>query len=192
MRIVLTESNLRQIIKDILKEELACMGSNYIKVQDLTKEIKYGDDEAIEKAAISMSKRIPKGSILIPVPQHSGRAEYTLKLSNRIANLSGCEVLDILKSDPREETLFSKKKKNGGVVKDYSLGFYVADNEEIGNKLKSARNVILIDNVVDSGMTYEQAAKAIENAYGISPWMFSVGVVTNPKDPTRNIIRSVF
>lgn len=188
----MTESNLRQIIKDILKEELACMGSNYIKVQDLTKEIKYGDDEAIEKAAISMSKRIPKGSILIPVPQHSGRAEYTLKLSNRIANLSGCEVLDILKSDPREETLFSKKKKNGGVVKDYSLGFYVADNEEIGNKLKSARNVILIDNVVDSGMTYEQAAKAIENAYGISPWMFSVGVVTNPKDPTRNIIRSVF
>ena len=192
MRISLTESDIRNVVKSVLEEELACMGSDYAKVRDLAKNIKYGNIEAIETAAISMSKKIPRGSILIPVPQHSGNAEYTLRLSNKIAELSGCKVMDILKAAPREYTLFSRKKMNGGVVKEYSLGFYVVGDDSTESTLKSATNVILIDNVVDSGMTYAQAAMAIEKAYAISPWMFSVGVVINPKDPTRNIVRSVF
>lgn len=192
MKISLTESDIRKIVKTVLEEELACMGTNYVKVRELAHNIKLGNSDAIETAAISMSRKIPRGSILIPVPQHTGNAEYTLKLSKRIAELSGCKVMDILKAAPREDTLFSRKKMNGGVVKEYSLGFYVVGDDNTGEKLKSARDIILIDNVVDSGMTYAQAAMTIEKAYGISPWMFSVGVVVNPKDPTRNIVRSVF
>lgn len=188
----LTESYIRKVVESVLEEELACMGADYAKVRELAHSVKRGEADAIEVAAISMARKIPRGSILIPVPQHTGNAEYTLKLSKRIAELSGCMVMDILKAAPREDTLFTRKKMNGGVVKEYSLGFYVVGGANTGEKLKSTRDVILIDNVVDSGMTYAQAAMAIEKAYGISPWMFSVGVVVNPKDPTRNIVRSVF
>ena len=66
MRISLTESDIRKIVKSVLEEELACMGTNYVKVRELAHNIKRGNSDAIETAAISMSRKIPRGFVTVP------------------------------------------------------------------------------------------------------------------------------
>ena len=58
--------------------------------------------------------------------------------------------------------------------------------------MKSARNVILVDNVIDSGTTYEQSREAIKQAYGVDAWLLSLGAVTEPKDKSCDVIRSIY
>lgn len=192
MRITLTESQLFGMIKDIIMESLACMGANYYNVRKLAHDVKNGDSDAIEQAAIMMAKKVPAKSVLIPVPNHSGKAEYTLKLAQRIAQLSNSTAIDILSAKPRSGHLYTVKMKNKGIAPEYDLGFTTSKDENTENILKSARNIILIDNVVDSGMTYQQAENAIRKTYGVNPWMLSLGVVSNPKDTSRNIVRSTY
>ena len=41
-----------------------------------------------------------KNDILIPAPQHTGNAEYTREIAERIASVTGAKVADILKCIP--------------------------------------------------------------------------------------------
>jgi hypothetical protein len=52
----------------------------------------------------------------------------------------------------------------------------------------------LIDNVVSSGVTYEQAQKEIKRRYGVDAWMLSLGAIENsPFDRgEKRVIRSIF
>jgi len=190
--LILTESKFFSLIRESVLEALACLGASYNNVRRLAHDVKTGDSDAIEQAAILMSRKVPANSILIPVPNHSGKADYTLRMAKRIAQLSKSEVLDIIKATPREGTLYTTKIKNKGIAKEQNLGFSVLKSNTVSEKLKNTRNVILIDNVVDSGMTYQQAEERVREAYGVKPWMLSLGAVENPKDTSRDIIRSVF
>lgn len=192
--VYLTESKLRNIIREALQEILetrACLGASYYAVRHLAHDVKAGDLEAIDRAALLMCKYVPVGSIIIPIPQHSGKAEYTLKLANRIAQLSKAKVRDILSTQPRQSSLYMQKQREVDTSK-MNLGFRVFYDKNIAQELKSARNVILIDNAIDSGLTYEQSAQAIKQAYGVDAWLLTLGAVVNPKDKSQDIIRSIY
>lgn len=185
----ITIQEIKNMVLEALNETLACLGVPYPvdadvngdNIRALAHKIKRGDDNAIKKAASILYKYVQPNSILIPIPSHSGRSTYTLKLAQLIAKKSGAKVLDIIYSDPRE-TLYDRKL--GGVsVNNIDLGFHCSEDNDgsIVNLLKHASNVILVDNVVDSGITYEQAHNALLNAYGIDSWMLSLGVVEKSK-----------
>ena len=190
---ILTESELRSFISEAVKETLACLGATYTrKVSHLAHAVKSGDPEAIDTASLLLSRYVPPRSVLIPIPSHDGHATYTLKLAKFIAKRTGAKVLDILKTDARESLYMQKQK---GVDIDYvDLGYWIMNTPEIGEILKSAKNVILVDNVVDSGVTYEQAQKVIKLAYHVDAWMLSLGAVQGSKyDPDeKRVIRSTF
>ena len=190
----LTEEHIRNLIKEVLNElyeTSACLGASYAAVRHLAHDVKAGDLDAIDRAALLMSKYVPPRSVLIPIPQHSGKAEYTLKLANRIAQLSKATVIDVLSMAKRDTTLYVQKQR-GANINNLNLGFSVHYDPSIAQQLKSARNVILIDNVIDSGLTYDQSREAIKQAYNVDAWLLTLGAVTNPKDKSRDVIRSIY
>ena len=67
--------------------------------------------------------------------------------------------------------------------------FYSDYNKDL---LQKARNVILVDNVIDSGTTYEQARAAIKEAYGVDAWLLTLGAVIDPIDKSKDVIRSIY
>ena len=193
-RIYITESKLyeiiSQVIKQVLDETSACLGANYGSVRSLAHDVKAGDKDAIDKASLIMMNYVPVNSILIPIPSHTGKATYTLTLANFIAKRTKSRVLDILSSDARE--MLYKQKIRGVDVGKIDLGFRTDKNDEIEKILRSVRNVILIDNVIDSGATYEQAKSLIKNVYGVDAWLLSLGAIENPHNKSYDVIRSIY
>lgn len=194
-KVIITEEKLTQLISHLILEELACLGGDYRKrIRFLCHLIKDGDMEAIDEASIILAKYVPPGSVLIPVPSHFGHSTYTLALANLIAKRSKSKVMDILSSPPRD-SMYNLKFKNGDVENiDLKFSADSDNNEQIATELRKARNVILIDNVVSSGVTYEQAQKAIKKMYGVDAWMLSLGAVLNNKYDRheKRVLRSTF
>lgn len=190
---ILTESKIREIIREslrkIISETISCLGIPYYQVRHLAHKVKAGDLESIDIAANLLFKYVPSNSILIPIPSHNGRATYTLQLARSIAKKSNSRVLDIL-SSPEREMLYNIKKKNKMNPNNVDLGFSSEYNQKVYNLLHSARNIILIDNVVDSGTTYKQSKDILEKVYCVNAWMLSLGVVPNPKSNPFDTIRS--
>lgn len=194
-KFIISEVRLTQLITNLILETLACLGGEYRKrIRFLCHLIKDGDMDAIDEASVILSKYVPPGSVLIPVPSHNGYATYTLTLANFIAKRSKSKVMDILSSPPRERMY--NLKFNKGDVENIDLQFSAdsSNKEQIARILKGARNVILIDNVVSSGITYEQAQKALKKMYGVDAWMLSLGAVTRtPYDRNeKRVLRSTF
>lgn len=192
---IITETRLRTMIREAILETLACLGGAYRqRIRYLCHLVKEGDIEAIDEASLMLAKYVPVGSILIPIPSHGGTATYTLKLAQFIAKRSKSKVMDIL-SSPARERMYNLKMQKAD-VKNINLNFSAAsdDNGRIANALANARNVILVDNVVSSGVTYEQAQKEIKQKYGVDAWMLSLGAVENsPYDKgEKRVVRSTF
>ena len=91
--------------------------------------------------------------------------------------------------------MYNVKFKKGD-VNNVNLNFSCADDKDgsIAKMLSSAKDVILIDNVVSSGVTYEQARRAIKEKYGVNAWMLSIGAIENSYyDPEEErVLRSTF
>ena len=193
-KIIITENKLyeiiSQVIRQVLDETSACLGAEYGSVRNLAHEVKAGDKDAIDKASLIMMNYVPANSILIPIPSHTGKATYTLTLANFIAKRTKSRVLDILSSDARE--MLYKQKIRGVDISKINLGFRTDKKDEIGRLLHSVRNVILIDNVIDSGATYEQAKSVIKDTYGVDAWLLSLGAIENPKNKSYDVIRSIY
>ena len=193
-RVILNEEDMRRLIRsvicEVLNETSACLGISYASVRHLAHDVKEGDLDAIDKASLLMKRYVPPGSILVPIPQHSGKAEYTLKMANRIAQLSKSKVCDVLSSPPRQNLYIQKMR--GADPSKKNLGFTAWYDENIAKLMKSARNVILIDNAIDSGTTYNQAREAIRQSYNDDAWLLTLGAVVNPKDKSQDVIRSTY
>jgi len=43
-----------------------------------------------------------RNSVLVPAPQHGGRAEYTLRIAETIADRTGARILDIVRCEPHQ------------------------------------------------------------------------------------------
>lgn len=193
-KILITENKLyeiiSQVIRQVLNETSACLGADYGSVRHLAHEVKSGDIDAIDKASLIMMNYVPANSILIPIPSHTGKATYTLTLANFIAKRTKSRVLDILSSDARE--MLYKQKMRGVDISKINLGFRTDKKDEIDKLLHSVRDVILIDNVIDSGATYEQAKSVIKDTYGVDAWLLSLGAIENPRNKTYDVIRSIY
>lgn len=120
----------------------------------IAKKVKEENPDAISEAAYQMSKRVPKGSILIPMPSRSGKATYTIKLAEAIAKATDSEVRDVLRGEERMSVYEAKKK--GLKINSRDLGLYVTE------KLPKDKNVIIIDNVIDRGITALAAVEAVD------------------------------
>ena len=103
-------------------------------------------------------------AVLIPVPQSSGKADYTLELANTIRIIrQDCEVVDILSGTPRKKLYDIKKTKT--TLKGVRTGLKVDESADCKETLQSNSNVYLLDNVVNTGFTFNRARKEIGRAH---------------------------
>lgn len=156
-------------------------------LQDLSKKVKNGDPEAITLAAKLLSQIMAPNALLIPIPQSSGRADYTLILANEIKKLrSDCEVLDILTSPVRKK-LYTLKKINPNLT-NVDLGFKILPSIDFQELLETHPHVYLLDNVVDTGMTYLQSKKVVEDIMGIEPVMLAISATPRSQQMKKALV----
>ena len=122
----------------------------------IAKKVKEENPDAIAEAAYQMSIRIPKGSILVPMPSRTGNATYTVKLAEAIAKATDSEVRDVLKGKARMSVYEAKQK--GVKMTPEDLGMYTTE------ELPKGKNIVIIDNVIDKGTTALAAVSAVKGA----------------------------
>lgn len=141
--------------------------------RDLCHDIKQTENTEVRAKAITemaaylgeQIKNLNSPLYLVPAPQHTGNAEYTLEIANQMAASNpNCKVLDILKCEPHE-TLY-EQKKNGN--RQGELNFYLAD----GAKIPESARLFLVDNVISSGNTFNEANKLFNGS--LFPLVYSV------------------
>ena len=130
----------------------------YPKVRQLAHGLKDGDYASICKAADMMADGIRemaagRNCVLVPIPNHHGRAVYTKTLANEISRRTGIPMWDILSCRPHMPLHYAKKndlKPEGIYLK---LNLYRQVPEQF--------TPIVIDNVLDTGYTAGAAIKAV-------------------------------
>lgn len=132
------------------------------RVRELCHGVKERDPVAIREMADYFLNLdiITSNSILIPAPQHEGRAIYTKEIAEIIARQTGCRIADILKSAPRKPLYEQKKLKQ-----KMALGFYLegrVDGDE----------VYFLDNMIDTGTTYREANRLLN--WKLKPLVYAV------------------
>ena len=142
--------------------------------------VKEGNQEAVKTMASFLAKNVNEPCVLVPVPQHTGNAEYTLELAEEVRRIVRAEkhieveIADVLSSTPHE-TLYDQKKK---------LEKQEFTEEEISNldcgdlkvnldfKTENGKKYLALDNVYSTGKTFEETEKLVP---GIKPLVFAVG-----------------
>jgi len=132
--------------------------SDYLPVRQLAHRVKQGDVESIKEAARKMSDLLwkmtdGKDFVLVPMPGHTGKAEYTEMLASFISQETGLEVIDALRNE-QHEALYGEKAKNG------IDGLTPFPMTKIRN-IPEGKEAILIDNVLDTGTTAMSAFRAL-------------------------------
>ena len=130
----------------------------YPKVRQLAHGLKVGDYASICKAAEMMADGIREmaaghNCVLVPIPNHHGRAVYTKTLANEISRRTGIPTWDILSCRPHMPLHYAKKndlKPEGIYLK---LNLYRQVPEQF--------TPIVIDNVLDTGYTAGAAINAV-------------------------------
>ncbi len=143
----------------------------------LSKDVKKNDSTAIAIAALLLSHILTPNAVLIPVPQSSGRAEYTLELANAIRIIrQDCEVADILSGTPREK-LYTIKKQNAALE---GVSWELKVNEDAASKATLQNgNVFLLDNVINTGFTFSCAREALRKYVEIEPALLAISATSN-------------
>lgn len=125
-------------------------------LRELCHAVKQRNDDAMTTAAECLSDVVSiyrlDGFHIIPIPNHSGKAEYTLEILKRLKNLRDITIDDILVGS-QHETMYDAKKSGNPLSKD-KFGFRITRDI-------MAQNTILFDNVIGSGTTYFAAMEAI-------------------------------
>ena len=120
------------------------------------------DTEAVNLAAEKIVPVLPDVyAALVPAPGHEGYATHTLRLANKISELTGLPVVDALRGEPRESQ-YDHKKATGKPLNAEELRiFKVAD-------IPHPYMPIVIDNVVHTGNTAEACVKALGGGIVVS------------------------
>ena len=131
--------------------------SDYISVRTLAHRVKDGDNESITRAAGYMAHFVSliadSNSIIIPMPGRNGFADYTMRLAERISELTGVAYADVLRAKPHVSQ-YCRKLKYG--IKGMSLLSFFLNTD-----LPCGCRPILIDNVLDTGTTAMSALRAL-------------------------------
>ena len=126
---------------------------------ELCHAVKNGNSSAISRMAAEMALAVPPNAVLIPAPQHCGKAVYTLELCRKIAARTGATVCDILRCVPHE-SLYSARKRGHSPELEFYLDGLLLDGP-----------CFFVDNVISTGKTFGAAAKVIGQ---ISPLVYAV------------------
>lgn len=113
--------------------------------------LKDGDPVALRCAARQMAELVGFGVVLVPIPNRCGRAVATLALAERIGELAGAPVADVLRGVERGS--WAEAKRHGGAV-DLTL---TATERPPGR-------IVLVDNVLATGATARAALAALPGA----------------------------
>lgn len=125
-------------------------------LRDLCHRVKDRDRDAYQEAAEKLAKLVDKykleGYTFVPIPNHSGRAEYTLEILKLLQKLRNIRISDALIGSSHDTMYSAKKNKKSLGKDDYSF------------QLKAPidpNKTILFDNVIGTGNTYFYALDAI-------------------------------
>lgn len=121
------------------------------KVSHLSKE---GDPFAVIAAVEQLANLIPVNATLIPVPSRHGYADQTLHLAERIAQIVGCRVADVIKGSPRISLYEAKKSGSTLNVTDFNFSL-LGDPGEVP---------VIIDFVFATGTTVAAIIEHIPKA----------------------------
>ena len=122
-------------------------------IREISHGIKDRDPQALQMMTsfILDNDMIRKGDLIIPAPQHEGKAIYTLQIAEMIADETGAIVIDILHSKERK-TMYEQKLS--GTV---SAPLFIADYKN----LPKDKRIFFLDNVIDTGATLRAAERAV-------------------------------
>ncbi len=147
-------------------------------LRKLSKDVKKCDTTAIAMAALLLSHILTPNAVLIPVPQSSGKADYTLELANTIRIIrQDCVVVDILSGTPRKKLYDIKKSKTS--LKGVRTGLKVKESADCRETLESNPNIFLLDNVVNTGFTFSRARKALRKYVKVEPSLLAISATCN-------------
>ena len=123
-------------------------------LRELCHAVKRREKEAMYEAAASLSDLIDEynlnGYHIIPIPNHSGYAEYTLEILNYLKRLRNIKVSDSLLSSAHATQYDTKKSGSTLSIDNYS---FKLSRSVLQNK------TVLFDNVI--GTTYFSAMKTL-------------------------------
>jgi hypothetical protein len=107
-------------------------------------------NEAICKVAkyFLSQYRLNANDVIVPAPQHTGSAEYTMRIAEIIKSNTPVVIADVLGRMP-EEMLYAQKK----------IGESKCVNMFLKNTLPIVANYYFLDNVIDTGLTYLTAKR---------------------------------
>lgn len=147
-------------------------------LRKLSKDVKKNDSTAIAMAALLLSKIISPNAVIIPLPQSSGFAEYTLELANTIRIIrQDCTVADILCGSPRKKLYDIKKSRSS--LKGVHTGMKIKDSTDCMDSLISSSNIFFLDNVVNTGFTFNRARKALRQYARVEPSLLAISATSN-------------
>ncbi len=147
-------------------------------LRKLSLDVKKSDSTAIAMAALLLSQRISPNAVLIPLPQSSGRADYTLQLAETIRIIrQDCTVIDLLSGTPRKKLFEIKKSKSS--LKGVRTGIKVMETVDCKTILESNPNIYFVDNVVNTGFTFMRARKALRKYVKIEPSLLAISATCN-------------
>ncbi len=126
------------------------------------------------------ARHLPEKCILIPVPSHSGKATYNRELCNRLRFAAGyskdVSIVDALICEPHPSLCETKRK--GKTTENIEISMSINRNEISHYDLSALSekfDILLVDNVLDTGKTIRAAADAI----GIDCKVITLGYTGN-------------
>lgn len=120
--------------------------------------VKDGDIECMDKAARIFDIMLPKGSVIVPMPSHDGKADRTLSVARTLHDLdSSRSVCDVLTCRPHVSNY--NQKKNGMFPQPIKMMLRV--RSAVSMLRTTERPVFIIDNCIGSGVTAASALAAI-------------------------------
>lgn len=135
-------------------------------------DVKTDDPYAIETMAAFLAEQVHEDCILIPAPQSTGEARYTLQIVNIMKELLDSkydvEICNTLKSAPRD-SLFMQKRHAQDAGEDFSkifTGIYLN-----GQVDESGKKIYFVDNHFQTGKTFFDVKELIPS---IKPLIWSV------------------
>ncbi len=142
--------------------------------------VKEGNEDALNTMATFLAKNVSEPCVLVPIPQHTGKAEYTLELAKEVQRIVkeekniDVEIADVLSSMPHETLYEQKKKLKKQELTDEEINALDYGNLKVDSnfKLESGKTYLALDNVYSTGKTFEETEKLIS---GIRPLVFAVG-----------------
>lgn len=127
-------------------------------VREVSIALKAGDPRAVVEAAYAMAPLIPPGSSLVPVPGHlpGPPATGTVALAQALASLVGGAAAPILE---RAYVVPSSRERRRGGLRGLAPEEHAASMAQVARVPPGP--VVLVDNVMVSGATFEGARRAL-------------------------------